>query len=368
MPIPRNLMKNLIGRKTMRKCLTAIILMALMLLGEATIAQAAPKVLLNNSMLSFDVPPIIENGRTLVPLRTIFEALGASVRWDGETQTVIAEKADTEIKLAIGGQAYKNGQPVSLDVPAKIVDGRTLVPLRFVSEAMGCQVMWDDNTNTVTIAASLSQNQPESKQISEISDGLTFFYDGQNSLTFWISKEKLPEAVKNFAYVGACHFDKKGSVDQIVSQYIKDRGADYYGGQKYNTAGFGEIVPERFYENERLIVFLFDSDQNVIGYHEVKKEDLNWNREQFVDIHMAVEINYDGIITATDFKVLKKVNGIIDPDFNWAGGVSSYDITDGVGEVILKYLFFEKGTEYEVKPVDDKKIIIKDMKIMPSDF
>jgi hypothetical protein len=97
------------------------------------------------------VPPVIEQGRTLVPLRAIFEALGADVKWDGSTQTVIAIKAGKEIKLIIGGQAYKNGQPVTLDVPAKIVDGRTMVPLRFVSEALGTSVRWEDATQTVSI-------------------------------------------------------------------------------------------------------------------------------------------------------------------------------------------------------------------------
>lgn len=352
----------------MRKCLVAVIFMALVLMGETAFAQSSPKVLLNGSMLSFDVPPVIEDGRTLVPLRTIFEALGSSVQWDESTQTVIAKKEDTEIKLAIGGQAYKNGQPVSLDVPAKIVDGRTLVPLRFVSEAMGCQVGWDNDKNTVTITTSVSNNKTESKDIAEISDGLTFFYDGQNSLTFWISKEKLPEAVRNFAYVTACNFDKNEPVEQVVSQYIKDKGTDNYGGQKYNTAGFGEVVSEKFYENDRVIVFFFDTNENVIGYHEVKEEDLNRNSDQFIDIQMAVESNYDRIINATDFKVVKKVNGVIDQDFKWSGGISSCDITDGVGEVILMYLFFEEGTEYEVKPVDDNKIIIKEMKVSPSHF
>ncbi len=111
------------------------------------------RVILNGRMLQFDVPPIIENDRTLVPLRVIFEALGASVEWDGATQTVRAERDGTIIKLVIGGMAYVNDQPVELDVPAKIVNDRTLVPLRFVSEALGCQVEWFGDTMTVNITS-----------------------------------------------------------------------------------------------------------------------------------------------------------------------------------------------------------------------
>ncbi len=115
-------------------------------------AGDAIRVVLDGQMLQFDVPPVIENDRTLVPLRVIFEALGADVEWNGETQTVTAKRSDTEIKLIIGGEAYVNGQAVELDVPAKIIEDRTLVPLRFVSEALGCQVDWDGVTRTVSIS------------------------------------------------------------------------------------------------------------------------------------------------------------------------------------------------------------------------
>jgi hypothetical protein len=136
----------------MRKHILAVILLALLLAAfNPGLAQAQPKVILDGSLLVFDVPPTIEDGRTLVPLRTIFEALGATVAWDNDTQTVTALKADTEVKLVIGGQAYKNGSPVSLDVPARIISGRTLVPLRFASEAMGCVVEWDNDTQTIYI-------------------------------------------------------------------------------------------------------------------------------------------------------------------------------------------------------------------------
>lgn len=113
--------------------------------------SSALKVTLDGRELNFDVLPFIENGRTLVPLRTIFEALGAEIVWNGETQTVMAKKEGTEIQLVIGGEAYKNGQLIPLDVPAKSLNGRTMVPLRFVSEALGCRIGWNDETQTITI-------------------------------------------------------------------------------------------------------------------------------------------------------------------------------------------------------------------------
>ncbi len=110
-------------------------------------------VLYNGAPLSFDVPPLLTEGRTLVPLRVIFEALEAEVSWDDSTKTVYAKKGETEISLPVGAnEFYKNGTPIPLDVPAFIENGRTLIPLRAVADALGCDVDWIGETRTVTIA------------------------------------------------------------------------------------------------------------------------------------------------------------------------------------------------------------------------
>ena len=109
-------------------------------------------VTVNGQILEFDQDPIAEEGRTLVPMRTIFESLNAVVEWDGETQTVTAKKHSTEIKLTLGSNiAEINGEKYELDVPAKAVNNRTLVPARFVAEALKCDVKWNADTNTVII-------------------------------------------------------------------------------------------------------------------------------------------------------------------------------------------------------------------------
>ena len=140
----------------MRKMMVIVLSMVLVLVFAAT-AQAAPKVVLDGKTLTFDTAPVEEQGRILVPLRIIFEALGATVGWDEATQTVTAQKDGVEIKLVIGGQAYKNNQAVSLDVPAKVVDGRTLVPIRFVSEALGATVGWENGVVNIS-SSRLGQN------------------------------------------------------------------------------------------------------------------------------------------------------------------------------------------------------------------
>jgi serine protease Do len=110
------------------------------------------KVSINGVFLTFDQPPVIISDRTMVPFRAIFEAMGSEVQWDATTRTVTAEKDGTVITLQIGSKkALKNGSSITLDVPALIVNGRTMVPLRFVGEAFGYEVIWNANTRTVSI-------------------------------------------------------------------------------------------------------------------------------------------------------------------------------------------------------------------------
>lgn len=110
------------------------------------------KVTVNGKKLDFDVAPVIENGRTLVPMRKIFEALGATVYWNDETKTVTAVKDVTVISIGIDSRVLiKNGENISLDVPARLINSRTLVPVRVIAESFGLQVLWDDSLKTVTI-------------------------------------------------------------------------------------------------------------------------------------------------------------------------------------------------------------------------
>ena len=123
-------------------------------LGFAAQAQApAPQIYLNNQLLQTDVSPVQQNGRVLVPMRSIFEDLGATVNYNDLNQSITATKGSTVIRMALGSSnATVNNLPVKLDVPAKSYYGRTLVPLRFVSEAMGAKVNYNANTRAVLIS------------------------------------------------------------------------------------------------------------------------------------------------------------------------------------------------------------------------
>ena len=106
----------------------------------------------NGETVKIDVPAQILDGRTMTPSRFVAEMLGADVDWDDETKTVTITKGEKVIKLVIDSNiALVDGEEVEIDVPATIIDGRTLTPSRFVAEMLGADVDWDDETKTVTI-------------------------------------------------------------------------------------------------------------------------------------------------------------------------------------------------------------------------
>lgn len=110
------------------------------------------KVFVNEKQVIFDVPPTVINNRVLVPLRGVFESLGASVTWNSEKQTVTVLNNDIKLELKPDSKiAYKNGQAITLDVPPVVINNRTLVPIRFVSESLGANVQWDNASQSVLI-------------------------------------------------------------------------------------------------------------------------------------------------------------------------------------------------------------------------
>lgn len=134
--------------------IAVLMVVSLFFQGTAPV-KAAPakiKIYIDGVQLSTDQDPIMIGNRTMLPLRAIFEALDAKVFWNQKEQTVRATKDGTTISLKIGSKtATVNNQTVSLDVPAQNKKGRTMVPVRFVSEALGDEVEWNSAAQTVYI-------------------------------------------------------------------------------------------------------------------------------------------------------------------------------------------------------------------------
>lgn len=117
-------------------------------------AQAGDiKVIINGATQQYTQAPVVSQNTTLVPLRGVFESLGAQVDWDSKAKKVTASKNEDTLTLNVGSKlAYKNSSPVQLDVATQIQKSQVLVPLRFVSQSLGAKVNWDQATRTVTIS------------------------------------------------------------------------------------------------------------------------------------------------------------------------------------------------------------------------
>ncbi len=141
-------------------------------------------VMVDGKFVEFDVPPTIINGRTLVPLRGIFEALGATVEWDQNAKTAYSKLGDVEVSVQLNSDIMlKNGDEIKLDVPAVIIDGRTLVPARAIAEAYGCTVNWVNYTREVHVWSA----EVELDLTAQIEGALVNFIDAES--------KKLPKGI-----------------------------------------------------------------------------------------------------------------------------------------------------------------------------
>ncbi len=149
----------------MKKIITLFlaVTMILTMVSIPAFAEDNITIYVNEQILQCDVAPYIENGRTMVPMRKIFEALDAKVDWEGTTQTITATKDNTIITLQINNSTmYNNGVAEALDVAPVIVNSSTFVPIRAVSQSLKANVEWLGHNQSVYI------NSPELfKQASE---------------------------------------------------------------------------------------------------------------------------------------------------------------------------------------------------------
>jgi len=132
---------------------------------------AGVRVMINGQQLDLDVAPVIQFGRVMVPFRALFEAFGATVSWTEATSTVTGQLGATTISLRLGqGTATVGERSVSLDVAPFVLNGRTLVPLRFVAENLGAEVEWVEQTQTVIVNTPVVRAERQILTVGLVSD------------------------------------------------------------------------------------------------------------------------------------------------------------------------------------------------------
>lgn len=140
----------------MKKLLTVIISAFSVAVAANAYADEGIKLNIDNIPVETDVSPQIIDGRTMVPVRAIFEGVGAQVNWEESTKRVTGNMAGIEVVMSIDSDvAVVNGNNVQMDCSPLIIDGRTFAPARYVAEAFGCSVEWDSENKTVNIKTPL---------------------------------------------------------------------------------------------------------------------------------------------------------------------------------------------------------------------
>ena len=260
-------------------------------MGITALAEDKITVTVNGAEVVFeDQAPFVENDRTLVPMRAIFEALGATVEWDGETQTVISydPKSEVSIVLQIGSnKLFVNDKMVELDVAAKIVNERTMVPVRAIAEGMNCEVDWDQEKLTVIIlkdpepgfpGAELPNPWTEYKTLDELNAAISNNADA--AVKYAVADPSIPATVRENGY----RYMSQSNMAEISATWDVGSGADVvirtmpgdtdisgvYGGEKIGEEQMDGSLVEfyRFAENTVYAVWTCD-DAGTLYSHSV---------------------------------------------------------------------------------------------------
>lgn len=152
------------------KKIIPLMLVFVMMLSFPILANDKITVEIDNNIINFDVDPEIKNDRVMVPVRKIFEELGASVSWNENTRTVTGTRDNITIKLNIESNVmYKNSQMILLSPSPFIVNGRTLVPIRVISESFDYDVSWNEASRKVIIKTKSNSSDSSGSTESDFS-------------------------------------------------------------------------------------------------------------------------------------------------------------------------------------------------------
>ncbi len=237
--------------KAVKKCLLFCCVLFL-LLQTASIAEATNiSVIIDGAPLAMDVAPVLQNDRTLVPFRACAEGMNAQVDYEASTKQVTMTKDGKKVQLFIGSQiAYINGQSYQLDQPAKTINGRTMVPLRFIGEAFDCTVDWVASENRVVITTNSGTSQPDTPQnptppsfdgnipsLESMTNSLLTYYNGKRN-----AKQMNAMVVSSELSVMAASHSKDMAQNAFLSSTSPTNGTLDTRAKRYQFQSVGENV------------------------------------------------------------------------------------------------------------------------------
>lgn len=252
----------------MKKILSLLLSLTLILgiISVPAMAEEKPiNVYLNGTALTFDQPPVMQNDRTMVPMRAIFEALGYSVTWDEETESIHSVKDGIAFSMQINNNlVFVNDQQFELDVPPMLFNGRTLVPVRAVAELSGALVTWSDYANSVYI-----RNNNYFAAELEI--------ENLGNITVLLAIGSAPYTVLNFCDLVESGFYNGLTFHRVIKDFMI-QGGDPNGD---GTGGSGTNIPGEFLANN--VANYISHERGVISM--ARAQDFNSASSQFFIVH-----------------------------------------------------------------------------------
>lgn len=263
----------------------------------------------NDEIMGFDVEPVIEDGRTLVPFRAIFEVMGCAVYYTEEDgkQIVTAHRAKDNLLLTIGeDKMYFNGNEIPLDVPAKIKDDRTMVPLRAVSEAFECEVYWYEDTKTIYIYSTAEALAVRAEKISEaITD------ENGNVLIEVVAYYPVVDNSTNIPVIDTMNFDSKWEAEKFIEEAKGNEGAARLLQLEMKEGAFKPFVYElTFEQNYNIWGYLSFTNYKYVDHNSVHPTTTMESRTYY--INGTVEMSLSEVIDedALDVSLVKYVTNL----------------------------------------------------------
>ena len=215
----------------MKKTVSILLMVVIMAMCASVSAQSDVKIILDGNEILFpDVKPFIDQrDRVLVPIRFVSEALGALVDWENESRTAVIKQDNDEIRYTVyKPMAYLNGEMMVMDTYGILKDCRTMVPIRFISELLGCTVVWDEKTSTVVITSPKAVTEFPEPEIS-----VNYPKSILDKRLLWIDIDNY----RDFERSGDYEFKIEFVTPVQFNTYEQDEGA-INGWQKYSRCNF----------------------------------------------------------------------------------------------------------------------------------
>lgn len=292
---------------------------AMFCFASAVYAGSNVSVKVNDTKVLFEQEPVIENGRTLIPLRGVFNALNCETEWQPATKTVVVKKGNDVVSLNIGDyNVYKNGKiSAKIDVPAKVINGRTMVPIRGVFELFDNYVGWNESERTVEIYSPDGNNvDVDLKEISE--------------------KNKAGSILQN------CNTVEKSAVysngNSLKTTYTKDQN------DKLTISVSGSTINSYYTEADRIYYENFNANSYIIA-------DILGNSKEYLDGYDSVGWSYtddEKVVFAVENNGKYYIKTEISDISKISGFADDMELSENKGKYICRFIVDSKTKEIMV--------------------